>query len=168
MSYTLLRVFCSTPGDLEEERQAFHDVLAELNEFDAMPKGLLLLPVSIVPKMANKAFFRGVVDENIRACEFFVQVLHNSWGPPARNFEREYSLACQLKADPTSLMKEVAVFFKAADGVEVEPGILQLRSSAQSQQDSPTYEFASLEEYKRQLRGQLSAWLRSIEDQPPR
>jgi|SRR5882672_10303393 len=165
MSYRLLRVFCSTPGDLEDERQAFHDVMGELNESDGMPKGVLLVPISIVPKMANKTFFQGVVDENVRACRFFVQVLHNNWGPPAKNFEREYNLAWQLKADPASLMEDVALFFKVADGVEVEPVILQLRSSAQ-QQDCSTHEFASLEEYKQQLRAQLSAWLRAVEDEP--
>lgn len=63
-------------------------------------------------------------------------------------------------------MEEVAIFFKAANGAQLDSGILQFRSSTQSQQDCPTYEFASLEEYQRQLRVQLSAWLRAVEDEP--
>jgi hypothetical protein len=162
----MLRIFCSTPGDLEEERMVFHDVVGEVNEAVGMPKGVLLVPVSIVPKMVNKSFFQGVVEENVRACNFFVQILNDTWGPPARNFEREYGLALQLKDDPAAAMEEVAIFFKAANGPRLDSGILQFRSSAQSQRDCPTYEFASLEEYQRQLRVQLSAWLRAVEDEP--
>jgi len=121
------------------------------------------VPVSIVPNMVNKLVFQPVVETNVRACKFFVQVLHNTWGPPTRNFQTEYELACQLKTDPASQMEDVAVFLKAADGLQVEPGIRQLKSSVQSQHDCVAYEFASLDEYKQQLQAQLSTWLRAVE-----
>src|ERR1035438_2083660 len=132
MTYALHRVFCSTPGDLEPERQAFHDVIGEVNEAEGMPRNVLFVPVSIVPLMVNKLFFQPAVDANVRECKFFVQVLQHTWGPPERNFESDYNLACRLKADPGSSMDGVALFFKAADGLEVEPGILQLKSSTPS------------------------------------
>jgi hypothetical protein len=117
--------------------------------------------------MVNKLAFQPLVDANVRECTFFVQVLQNTWGPPQKNFEVEYNLACRLKSDSDALMEGVSLFFKRADGLAVEPGILQLRSSAQSRQDCTAhefaiFEFASLDEYKEQLRAQLSAWLRTV------
>jgi hypothetical protein len=112
--------------------------------------------------MVNKLFYQPAVDANIRECKFFVQVLQNTWGPRERSFENDYDLARRLHTDPGSSMKGVALFFKAADGLEAEPEILRLKSSVQSQPDRAAYEFASLEEYKRQLRNQLSEWLRTV------
>jgi hypothetical protein len=162
MTYALHRVFCATPGDLEPERQAFHDVIGEVNEAEGVPRNVLFVPVSIVPLMANKLFFQPSVDSNVRECKFFVQVVQNTWGPRERNFESDYNLACRLKAEPEAPMEGVAVFLKTTDGLDVEPGILQLKSSTPSQLGCAVYEFASLEEYKRQLRDQLSDWLRTV------
>jgi len=162
MTYVLHRVFCSTPGDLERERQFFHEVIGEVNEAEGISQGHLFVPVSIVPNMVNKLAFQPAVDANVEACEFFIQVLHNTWGPPERNFEGEYNLACRLKTDPGSPMKGIAVLFKTADEPQVEPTILQLRSAARSQQEYAAYEFASLDDFKHSLRPQLSAWIRTV------
>jgi hypothetical protein len=162
MAYVMHRVFCSTPGNLEAERQAFEEVVGQVNAAEAMAKGILFVPVSIVANVVNKMPFQSAIEANVQACKFFVQVLQDTWGTPERNFESEYKLACRLKADSSSLMEEVSLFFKAADGLPVEPGILQLKSSVESQQDSPAYGFASLEEYKQQLLGQFSEWLQGV------
>jgi hypothetical protein len=163
MPYTMHRVFCGTPAELEDERQAFHDVLAEVNEAEGMALGILFVPVSILPNMANKVVYQPAVESNVRDCEFFVQVLLETWGPPNRNFETDYGLACRLKSDAACLMQGVAVFFKAADGREVEAGIVELKTSLQSEHDGAAHEFATLDEFKQQLRAQISKWLRTIE-----
>jgi hypothetical protein len=127
MPYTLHRVFCATPGELEPERLAFHEVVGQTNEAEGMSKGILFVPVSIVPNMVNKLLFQSVIEENVQACRYFVQVLHNTWGPPMRNFKAEYGLACRLKLDPGSLTRGVSLFFKAGDATEVDSEILQLK-----------------------------------------
>ena len=114
MTYTLHRVFCATPGGLEPERQAFHEVVGQVNETEGMPQSILLVPVSIVPNMVNKLAFQPLVEANVQACKFFVQVLHTTWGPSARNFESEYNLACRLKTDLASPMEDISLFFKAS------------------------------------------------------
>src|SRR5271170_7786072 len=96
MTYKLHRVFCASPGDLEPEREAFHDVIGQVNEAEGMAKSILLVPVSIVPNMVNKLAFQPLVDANVQECTFFVQVLQNTWGPPEKNFEVEYNLARRL------------------------------------------------------------------------
>jgi hypothetical protein len=173
MTYKLHRVFCATPGNLEPERQAFHDVIGQVNEAEAMAKSILFVPVSIVPNMVNKLALQPMVEANVEWCTFFVLVLQNTWGPPGKNFEAEYNLARRLKSDPDAEMKGVSLFFKAADGLQVDPAVLQLRSSMHSRQDHAahdfasydfaSYEFASMEVFKEQLRVQLTAWMRMVE-----
>jgi hypothetical protein len=150
MSYRMYRVFCATPGDseddLERERQAFYDVIGEVNEAEGMPLGILFVPVSVPPQITNKTSFQSLVDDNVRACTFFVQVLHHSWGPSTRNFEREYQLAKECCADPHLPMEGMSVFVKA-----IEPGVAAFKGSAS--------EFNNIDELKTGLRSQLSLWL---------
>jgi hypothetical protein len=160
-TYTMYRVFCATPGDLEPERQAFYEVIGEVNEVEGMPRNILFVPVSIVPHMLNKLMFEPTVESNVRDCKFFVQVLQDTWGPPARNFEPEYHLARRLRTDPSFPMAGIAVFFKAPDSLPVEPKIVQLKSSVETQEDLVSYHFASVDEYKTLLRSQLSDWLKT-------
>jgi hypothetical protein len=163
MAYTMHRIFCGAPAQLEPERQTFLDVVSALNEAEAMPRGLLLVPVSIMPYVTNKRPFQSAMEANVRECRFYVQLLQDTWGPPERNFEPEYKLAAQLGGDPASLMKGVALFFKEANGLEVDPWIRELKKSAQSRNGCDAYEFTSLEQYKKQLQSQLSAWLRAVD-----
>ena len=62
MSYRMYRVFCATPGDseadLENERQAFYEVVGELNEAEAMPLGILFVTVSVLPNLTNMTVFQ--------------------------------------------------------------------------------------------------------------
>jgi hypothetical protein len=147
MSYQMLRIFCATPGGLEDERQAFHEVIAEINETAGQPAGILFVPISITPHMANKTFSQPSVDQNVRDSSFFVLVLGYTWGPPHKNFEGEFRMASQLLAQPEADMKGVAVFLKSG----------QLKSSVEECPE--VCEFATLDDFRRRLQVQLMTWL---------
>jgi hypothetical protein len=168
MSYRMHRVFCATPGDsesdLEPERQAFYDVIGEVNETEAMPEEILFVPVSVLPNLADLTVFRKPVDDNVRACAFYVQVLHHTWGPAARNFEHQYQLAKQCCADPQLPMKGVSLFFKVPNGRPVEPDVADLKESSAAAQDPRFIDFEDLDDFRTRLRSQLSAWLQSTKD----
>jgi hypothetical protein len=155
MPYRMFRVFCATPGDpetgLEPERHAFHDAVGEVNEAEAMAQGILFVPVSVLPQMVNFNVFRPSLDENVRACKFYVQVLQDSWGLPTRSFEPQYQLAMQCCAG-------VSIFFKSPNGMQVEPAVAQLKES----QDPQRGDFENLDDFKASLRSQLSAWLETL------
>ncbi len=159
MPYQMYRVFCATPSDaeadLEAERHAFHNVVGDLNEAEAMADGVLFVPVSVLPNMTSLIVYQKSVDENVRACRFFVQVLDHTWGPATRNFEPQYQLATQCCAG-------VSLFFKAPNGRPVEPAVSQLRESLLAAQASRVIDFENLDDFKTRLRSQLSAWLQSI------
>lgn len=154
----MYRVFCATPSDseadLEAERHAFHEVVGYINEAEGMPENILFVPVSVLPNQTSLVAFQKSVDENVRDCRFYVQVLDHTWGPAPRNFEPQYRLATECCAG-------LSVFFKAPNGRPVEPEVSQLRESLLAAKDPRLVEFKSVDDFKARLRAQLSAWLRS-------
>jgi len=157
MSYRMYRLFCATPGDseadLENERQAFYEVVGELNEAEAMPLGILFVTVSVLPNLTNMTVFQPAVDENVRACRFFVQVLDHTWGPATRNFEHSYRLATQCCAG-------VSLLLRVPNGRQIGPGVAALRES----QGPRAIDFEVIDDFRVRLRSQLSVWLRSMEN----
>src|ERR1051326_5681732 len=120
--YTMHKIFCATAWELEEERRAFHDVIGQFNETEAMKRSVLYIPVTLV-NIRDKRPFQHIVDENIRQCRYYVLVLSGGWGPPERNFEHDYRLAREGVADPALPMLEVAFLWKTgaapAEGLPV-------------------------------------------------
>ncbi len=158
MAYSMHRIFCATPGDLEQERLAFYKVMGEFNETHAMPRGILFVSVSIVPGLVDKRALQPAVSENIRACRYYIQVLEDTWGPPQKNFERDYALAAQCAADPAQPMQEVTVLFKKPlVPHQVEPAIAELKRQLDADAD-----FADISQYERRLHALLARWLETV------
>lgn len=107
MSYRMYRVFCATPLALEEEREAFYDVMAAFNEQRAMPSEILLLAVSLVPVMSDKRAYQRTVEENIRDSSYYILVWDGNWGPPERNFEKDWKLASESAQEAVMLRKDI-------------------------------------------------------------
>jgi hypothetical protein len=74
------RVFISAPGDLEPDRQACHDAIAQANETTAMPAKILLVSVGLRDNDQISGN-RGIVSENVRWSTYFVQIFQDDWGP---------------------------------------------------------------------------------------
>jgi hypothetical protein len=147
MPYAMHRIFCSTPGDLEPEREAFYEVVGEFNESEAMPRNILFVALSIVPRVTYKPVYQDAIDENVRSCAFFVQLFGGTWGPPERNFEQDYQLAAKCEASADLPMKGIAVFLKEGAAEQSING------------SAPRYSYRDLDEFKQRLRETLSAWL---------
>jgi ribosomal protein S18 acetylase RimI-like enzyme len=112
--YRFLNVFCATPGDLEDERDAFYRAVTQVNESVGIKLSLLFAPLSIVPTISDKTRFQKAVDENIRMCSYYILALNDTWGPPHLNFEEDYRLALACLDDASLPMKEVVVLLKNA------------------------------------------------------
>ncbi|MGH9666662.1 MAG: hypothetical protein ACRD9L_19730 [Bryobacteraceae bacterium] len=163
MSYAMHRVFCAAPGDLEEERQAFYKVMGEFNETKAMPRGVLFVSVSLPATVFDKRPYQAVLGENIRSCRYYIQLLEDTWGPPQKNFERDYALASKCAADPEMPMQQVAILFKKPLlPQQVEPGVAELRQCLAAENAAAFREFDTVTEYRRHLHDLLSSWLPTV------
>ncbi len=149
--YTFHRVFCATSFELERERQAFYDVLERVNETEAMPHGFLLVPVSLT-NMGDKRPFQGAVDQNIEACRHYILAITGDWGPPERNFRRDYRLAVECIGNPALPMKSVAVLLEKGSSLA---GELLAAECAFA-------EFDGAADFRGQVRELLIAWTAEI------
>ena len=162
MAYTMHRVFCSTPGDLEPERRIFSDAVGEFNETTAIAQGILFVPLSIVPHMGNLSVFQEAIAANLRASSFFLQVLHDTWGAPPRNFRPIYDLAQRLVTHADSGLRGGVAFFKTGGARRIEPEVSALKTSLEVERDWPVFSFSNAGEFTRQLRAQLTAWFHDV------
>ena len=146
--YRMHRIFCATPWELEGERRAFYDVLGEFNEAEAMKRGVLYVPVSLL-NVRDKRPLQYAVDENIRDCRHYILALCDGWGPPERNFERDYRLALECSADPSLPMREIALLLqKPLPGHSSPSGLPAARA-----------EFSTIDEFKQQVRRLFAEWI---------
>jgi hypothetical protein len=137
-------VFCSTPGNLEAELDAFHRVLGEINEKSGMPRKTLFAGLCL--KSDNLIFVAGEAAKvNIRYCTYFVQVLDKSWGPVGL-FRELYDVAIACVLDDQSPMRGAAIFAKAAALIEIPEG-------------APIYRYDDIASFEAQLRTLLKDWL---------
>jgi hypothetical protein len=157
MAYSFHRIFCATPGALEEERQAFYDVMGQFNETHAMPRGILLVCVSFLPNVSDKRSFQHAVNDNIRACRYYIQLLEDTWGTPEKHFGRDYALAVECAADPNMPMQEVAILYKKP----FDDDLVDARVAA-FRKEHPAPEFEKLDQFKSLLHGLLERWLETM------
>jgi hypothetical protein len=163
MSYSMHRIFCAAAGDLEEERDAFYKVVGEFNAEHAMPRGILFVAVALPVSTTDKRPFQAAVSENIRACRYYIQVLEDTWGPPEKNFERDYAVASKCLADPNLPMQAVAVLFKKPLlPHRVEAGVMELKQKLEADNSQAHAGFDTLDEYRRQVHQLLSRWLEMV------
>lgn len=149
--YTLYRVFCATPWEMEIERDRFHRLVGDFNETAAMAKGVLFVPVTLV-NIRDKRPLQYAVDQNIRDSVYYLLLMSEDWGPVERNFRNDYALALQCAADCALPMREAAVLAKR------QP------SAAPMAEDlpKPSATFSTLQEFDGCVNQLLSNYLESL------
>jgi hypothetical protein len=166
MSYRFHYVFCATPFEAEAELKAFHQAIATFNETEAMPNGYLFAALVIVPALADKRPFQGAISENIRMSRYYIQVIEDSWGPPQRDFERDWALAKNCQADASMPMRETILLFKSPLlPHKVDPAIVELKRASLSGEGphaSPHASFDNVDQLQTILRTLFSGWLTTV------
>jgi hypothetical protein len=134
---------------MEREQILFSDAVGRFNEAEAMPKGVLFLPVALT-NVRDKRPLQYTVDDNIRQCSYFVLLLATEWGPVERNLRCDYELALECLADPGLPMQDVVVLkkVKPASGTALTDDLPEPRAT-----------FFTPAEFTESLNGLLAAWL---------
>ena len=149
------RVFISAPGDLEPDRQACHDAIAEVNETTAMPAKILL--VSIGLRENNQiASHRSIVSDNVRWSAYFIQIFQDDWGPRDL-FRKLFLLAAECRDDAAMPMRDVVICLKDAPQ-ETDPEILAFRRELEERGDLRVFHYAIVDELKVQLAEICDGW----------
>jgi len=153
------RVFVSSPGDLESDRQAAHDAIARANEAVAMPAKILLVNVGLRDneQLVN---FRSVVSENVRLSTFFIQLFQDDWGPRDL-FRKLFLLALECRGDASLPMRDVVVCLKDAPG-ETNAEILAFRNEIEQRQDVNVFRYRSVDQLREHLERVCRQWAESL------
>jgi hypothetical protein len=153
------RVFVSSPGDLELDRQAAHDAIAKANEAVAMPAKILLVNVGLRDndQIAN---FRGPVSENVRWSTFFIQLFQDDWGTRDL-FRKLFLLALECRDDASMPMRDVVVCLKDAPA-ETNAEVLRFRRDLEEWKDVNVFRYSSVEQLQKYLESVCGGWAQSL------
>ncbi len=66
---TVLYVFIASPGDLNEERARFRDVIEEVNSIKANSMGMQLEPLGWEDTLPSKGRPQELINEDIQRCD---------------------------------------------------------------------------------------------------
>lgn len=153
------RVFISTPGDLEPDRQACHDAIAKANETTAMPAKILLVSIGLRDNNQIEGN-RSIVSDNVRWSAYFIQVFEDDWGPRDL-FRKLFLLAVECRDDPSMPMREVVVCLKEAPH-ETNAEILAFRRELEEWQDVRLFHYKNVDELKAVLNEVGNGWALSL------
>jgi hypothetical protein len=155
------RIFISAPGDLERDRQACHDAIAEANEATAMAAKILLVSVGLRDNEQISGS-RAIVSDNVRWSTYFIQIFEDDWGPRDL-FRKLFLLAVECRDDATMPMRDVVVCLKEAPH-ETNLEILAFRKELEERKDVRLIRYGSVDELKTQLIEVCNGWAREIID----
>jgi hypothetical protein len=153
------RVFISAPGDLEPDRQACQDAIAEVNETTAMPAKILLVSIGL-RENDQIASHRSIVSDNVRWSAYFIQIFQDDWGPRDL-FRKLFLLAAECRNDAAMPMRDVVICLKDAPH-ETNPEIQAFRRELEERHDLRVFRYATVEDLKAQLADVCDGWARSL------
>nr|WP_323777237.1 hypothetical protein [Amylibacter sp.] len=131
MSDTLkvIRIFIGSPGGLDAERQAAHDVIESVNRSHSERWGCHLKLLGWESAIPGYVRPQSKINEDLDRCDYFLGVLWDKWGSRPSNdidgytsgFEEEFVRAKKRIED--GLMRDMAIYFKDVEVPQgMEPG----------------------------------------------
>src|SRR5579864_282679 len=159
--YTTYRILCSTPPDLDAEREVFLSSVAKFGEEVTLPAQVLFAAASL-PAPFNANLHKAAIEGNIRMVDFFVQVFGDSAPEGAYRGFVDYALECL--ADPAKPLRSVAVLFKATPNVGEE--ICKLKETLRAGGRCEVREFHDSQELDTQFREVLESWYALAQAKP--
>lgn len=156
---TAYRILIEVPDDLGEERQVFIDTIHAFNESDAVPRGILFVPVGWEAGIGRS---RDSIDEDLGSVDYFVLILADEWPNGVREV---YELASKQTGAPASSMCQILPFFRAVSPRQMsDPGeklqeVLTFREQLESGHHMRFETYGTLDHFARRLRWHLGRWL---------
>ena len=116
---TEMKVFISSPSDVEDERDIATTVSKKVSGICKDPLGLLIDPVrweDLAPMTASEETIQEVINEEIKKCHVFVLILNKRYGSCEHNEERsntEQEIDIALKMWELNKKIKILSFFKS-------------------------------------------------------
>ncbi|WP_417209251.1 DUF4062 domain-containing protein [Antarctobacter sp.] len=170
-SVQLIRVFISSPGDLDVERQVAVDVLEELNSIRGLKEGFLLRPLmwerDVRPEFGNEpqALINRQIGEDY---DIFVGIICSRFGTPTSGFgsgtEEEFEIARNLHENGKPL--EILFYFKDFRSAKEVPDVSHLvkidEFKRRAGKEGVYCEFKNSDEFRSRISSHLSSAVNAL------
>lgn len=152
-NWTIYRLLCCTPPDLDAERVAFDAANASFAEQVTMQAWILFGLASMRPD-CDARVHRHALESNIRFCDFSVHIFGEADADPAFTGFLELSIACSR--DAAFPMRSTAVMFRNPENASQE--LSSLRAQLLATGACVIRDFHDLDEFNVSAREILSNW----------
>jgi tetratricopeptide (TPR) repeat protein len=170
---TQYSVFIGSPGGLETERALFRKEIDKYSLIHSKPFDVLFRPVGWEETVGGVGRAQAVINEDLKACDYAVFVLHDRWGTPTGSghtsgTEEEWDLAEQLYE--AGSLNNIVLLFKDVDRTKLaDPGpqleaVLRFRKKIETGRKYLFKTFASLDSFGIELERCLAQWLKLHHD----
>ena len=124
----ILRAFLASPGDLQDERRAIHDVVVEFNESWADELGYQIELLGWEETVPGYGRPQHLINQEVDRCDLFIGMIWKKWGtPPSKDgeftsgFHEEFERAMARRERGDS--PEISLFFKIiSEDLMEDPG----------------------------------------------
>lgn len=179
MKMELLKVFVASPGDVPEERKVVREVIDDLNRTTASEKGVILQVVGWETD-ARPGFGsdpQSLVNDQIADMsqyDLFIGILWDRFGTPTPRAESgtEEEFHRAVESHRRGQRPEIMFYFcqrptafRSPEQAAQKGRVLEFRSKLQKQ--SLTWDYETVEDFRRHLTTHLSLWLRKLGSETP-
>ena len=179
MKVELLKVFVASPGDVSEERRVVREVIDDLNRSVASEKGVTLQVVGWETD-ARPGFGgdpQSLVNAqiaNMSQYDLFIGVLWDRFGTPTpraeSGTEEEFDRAVEehrrvRRPEIMFYFCQRPTAFRSPEQAAQKAQVLQFRSKLQKQ--ALTWDFETVEDFRRLLTKHLTLWLKDLGNETP-
>jgi tetratricopeptide (TPR) repeat protein len=161
-------VFVASPGDLNDERQKFHEAILEINRLKAEHLGLQLVPLGWEDTLPGRGRPQELINREIESCDLFVLLLWKRWGTPTGKYssgtEEEFELARRLSEGAKDKPAIWLYFKKVPDDMMADPGsqlkqVLKFRTRIEEERAFLYCPFDTTDVWARVFKEHLAKWI---------
>lgn len=173
-SRKIVRVFLASPGDLEDERRAVKDVVAEINTLWADWLGYHVELVAWEEMVSRYGRPQGSINRDLERCELFIGMMWKKWGTPpdltgqyTSGFEEEFEISVSNREKFNK--PEISMYFKRVNKDQLQdPGpelqkVLSFKNKIISEKIILFEEFSETAEFINRLRRGLTRYLQDLQ-----
>lgn len=169
----ILYAFLASPGDLQDERKAVRDAVAEFNESWADEFGYQIELLGWEDTIAGSGRPQELINQDVDRCDLFIGLIWKRWGtPPDRDgkfssgFHEEFERSMARREH--SGTPEIALFFKEiSDEFMGDPGedlkrVLEFRKTIIAEKKILFQNFLTIQDIEKRVRKKVGAYVRSV------
>lgn len=170
-SLRVVKIFLSSPSDLEDERKAFPAIIDYVNVIKARNHGVLLEAIGWENTMPGKGRPQSKINEDLVECELVIFLLWKRWGSSTNGYssgvEEEYAIA-EEEIEEGNNVKDIWFFFrKVSDDMLADEGeqlskVLDFRNKIESEKKYLYKSYDNEWQFSIELLKYICLWLDDI------